>query len=167
MHLPRFKGKGRMRHCRSNFLVKWQWRSNLLGPGPRRLRRPGPISAALKPRLQSKSPFPKSNLHPSSARSSGEVREDNESIRNQIHVFPAAPLPLRRYDAWSVLCHLDDDLAHMLLRLQVRIRLDGFLERKDLVHDRMDLASDEEEVHILEPKVPTSELCVHQSPTRN
>ena len=76
-------------------------------------------------------------------------------------------LPLGWYEAWSVLCHLDDDLAHMLLRFQVRIPLDGFLERKDLVHDRANLARDEETVHVLEPQVPISELCAHRSPTRN
>ena len=42
----------------------------------------------------------------------------------------------------------------MLLRLQVRVRIDSLLERKHLVHDRVDLTGDEETVHVLEPQVP-------------
>ena len=55
----------------------------------------------------------------------------------------------------------------MFLRLQVRVRFDGFLERKDLVHDRVDLACDKEMVHVFEPTVPVRQSCTHQPRTKN
>ena len=55
----------------------------------------------------------------------------------------------------------------MFLRLQVRVRLDGVLERKYLVHNRVDLPCDEQLVHVLESRAPTGEQHVHQPSARN
>ena len=64
---------------------------------------------------------------------------DSHSTNLQVHGFQSL-ISWRTHPSLRLFCSirdLDDNLADMLLGLQIRISIDGLLEREHLVHDRL------------------------------